>query len=71
MEAGYIFAVANILDGCVAGYPACIMPMWVRREDKDSDGIIRGILGSEPKVGKNKEVELDRKDMQCISFSPI
>ena len=71
MEAGYVFAMANILDGCLPGYPACAMPMWVRREDKNSDDTVRAILGSEPKIGQNKEIELSRKKMQALLFSPI
>ena len=71
MKEGYVFAMANILDGCVAGYPACTMPMWVRCEDKQNEDVVRAILGSEPKIGKNKEVELNRKLMKAILFSPI
>jgi len=71
MKAGYIFAMANIMDGCVVGYPACMMPMWVRETDKDNTEKIHAILGSEPKVGQNPEVELDRTKMQSLIFAPI
>tara|TARA_Y100000034_G_scaffold121287_1_gene165318 strand:+ start:428 stop:676 length:249 start_codon:yes stop_codon:yes gene_type:complete len=60
MSAGYVFAMANIMDGCVAGYPACLMPMWVRKEDRSNTDTVRAILGSEPKVGQNPEVVLER-----------
>jgi hypothetical protein len=71
MKAGYIFAMANILDGCVVGYPACLMPMWVRETDKDNTEKIHAILGSEPKIGKNPEVELERTKMQSLVFAPM
>jgi hypothetical protein len=71
MKAGYVFAMANILDGCVAGYPPCLMPMWVREADKDNTEKVHAILGSEPKVGENPEVELDRTKMQSLTFAPM
>tara|TARA_R110002060_G_scaffold22317_4_gene30230 strand:- start:1238 stop:1498 length:261 start_codon:yes stop_codon:yes gene_type:complete len=71
MKAGYIFAMANILDGCIAGYPACLMPMWVRETDKENTEKVHAILGSEPKIGENLEVELDRTKMQSLIFAPL
>ena len=63
MKAGYIFAMSNLMDGCVPGYPACIMPMWIRSSDKDNKEKIHAILGSEPRIGHNEEIELDRTKM--------
>jgi hypothetical protein len=45
--------------------------MWIRREDKQNEDVVRAILGSEPKIGKNKEVELNRQLMNALLFSPI
>ena len=69
MEAGYTFAMANIMDGCIPGYPACLMPMWVKKEDKDNTDTVRVILGSEPKIGTNDEVELDKSKMHNLAYS--
>ena len=71
MKGGYVFAMANLMDGCVAGYPACLMPMWVKKEDMDNKKTIRAILGSEPKVGSNLEIELDVLKMHNVTYAPI
>ena len=58
-KAGYEFAIATLDDGAIDGYPSCLMPIWINA-DKSNEEIIVAILGSEPKVGKNPEVPIQR-----------
>jgi len=53
MKEGYIFAMARVKDDCVAGIPACVIPMWIQEDDAKDAEKIRAILGSEPMIGEH------------------
>jgi len=72
MDAGYIFAIARVQDDCVGnGIPACVIPMWIKEDDIDSEDMVRVILGSEPKIGEHPEVVLDRAKIEHLVYSDI
>ena len=71
MDAGYIFAIARVQDNCVDGVPACVIPMWIKEDDIDSEDTVRAILGSEPRIGEHPEVVLNRAKIEHLVYSDI
>jgi len=71
MKEGYIFAMARVQDNCVDGIPSCVMPMWIKEDDLDSEDTVRAILGSEPKIGEHPEVVLNRQKIDQLVWSDI
>ena len=70
--AGYKFGIAK-LQGAVTqsltGYKTIgVIPMWVNT-DRTTDQMLYAILGSEPKIGENKEVGIPQIEVKKIIYA--
>ena len=70
--AGYKFGIAR-LQGAVThsltGYKTiAVIPMWVNT-DRTTDEMLYAIMGSEPKIGENKEVGIPQIEVKKIIYA--
>ena len=70
--AGYKFGIAK-LQGAVTqsltGFSLIeVAPMWVNT-DKTTDQMLYAIMGSEPKIGENKEVGIPQIEVKKIIYA--
>jgi hypothetical protein len=70
--AGYKFGIAK-LQGAVTqsltGHKTiAVIPMWVNT-DRTTDEMLYAILGSEPKIGENKEVAIPQIEVKKIIYA--
>ena len=71
-DAGYMFGM-GIVSGESAtniapSETALMVPMWVNVVES-GNGILRVILGSEPKLGENEEVRIPMSDIKNLVYT--